>query len=226
MATESPTINKTMPSYPTGNRLSPDREPVDREAAQEKLRAARERGDTPPAERPPLTRPGANSYPGKPWRETRQERRSKEARQHKMQDDIKYYNATQGCSDPEVRDRVLALGGDATRSSPVGEQALPEPEPGLTTTTGAYRVPIDPTTAAVPADEYSDIVIRTKGTPTVGSGEAGVPEELWATEPVEPKHDDKGNEGDWVDWDNDKDNNEGVGEVAGTERPKPPSRVQ
>jgi hypothetical protein len=61
----------------------------------------------------------------------------------------------------------------------VREQVLPDADPGLTTTSGAYRTPIDPTTAAVPASEHSKIARDIGGTPTVGSREHGVPEERW-----------------------------------------------
>jgi hypothetical protein len=100
-------------------------------------------------------------------------------RDYRLADEIAYRRATEGCRDQETLDAVLALGGDATRSSPVREQVLPDADPGLTTTTGAYRSPIDPTTAAVPASEHSDIARNFRGTPTIGSGEHGVPEERW-----------------------------------------------
>jgi hypothetical protein len=95
----------------------------------------------------------------------------------KREDAIMKARATEGVRDQETLDAVLALGGDATRSSPVREQVLPDADPGLTTTTGAYRVPIDPTTAAVPAPR-SDPDLAS-GTPTIGSGEHGKPEERW-----------------------------------------------
>lgn len=97
----------------------------------------------------------------------------------RRRDDAEFRQATEGVPDQETLDAVLALGGDATRSSPVRSQVLPEAEPGLTTTTGAHRTPIDPTTAAVPASPDSDIARRIKGTPTVGSRESGVPEERY-----------------------------------------------
>jgi hypothetical protein len=97
----------------------------------------------------------------------------------KAADELAYKKATEGVRDAETLDAVLALGGDATRSSPVREQVLPDAVPGLTTTTGAYRSPLDPTTAAVPASEHSDIARQIGGTPTVGSREHGVPEERW-----------------------------------------------
>jgi hypothetical protein len=62
----------------------------------------------------------------------------------------------------------------------VREQVLPDADPGLTTTTGAYRSPIDPTTAAVPASEHSQIAREVGGTPTVGSSAHGEPEDRWA----------------------------------------------
>jgi hypothetical protein len=92
---------------------------------------------------------------------------------------VAYRSATMGVMDEDTRDRVLAMGGDVTRASPVWSQALDDAEPGLTTTTGAYRTPIDPTTAAVPAPENSPLAIRLRGTPTVGSGEPGKAEELF-----------------------------------------------
>jgi hypothetical protein len=85
-----------------------------------------------------------------------------------------------GVMTEEMRDKLLALGEDVTRASPDPAQVLPDPEPGLTTTTGAYRVPIDPTTAAVPAPENSEMVERMRGAPTIGSRGHGQPEELWA----------------------------------------------
>jgi hypothetical protein len=97
----------------------------------------------------------------------------------RQKDEALYRRATEGVADQETLDAVLALGGDATRSSPVREQILPDADPGLTTTTGAYRSPIDPTTAAVPASEDSDIARQVGGTPTVGSREHGTPEERW-----------------------------------------------
>jgi hypothetical protein len=98
---------------------------------------------------------------------------------YRQADEMAFRRATQGVGDQETLDAVLALGGDATRSSPVREQVLPDADPGLTTTTGAYRSPIDPTTAAVPASEHSKIARDVGGTPTVGSREHGTPEERW-----------------------------------------------
>lgn len=97
----------------------------------------------------------------------------------KRADQIAKARATEGCRDKETLDAVLAMGGDATRGSPVREQVLPDAEPGLTTTTGAYNVPIDPTTAAVPALEDSDLAVNMRGTPTIGSGGHGEPEERY-----------------------------------------------
>ena len=52
--------------------------------------------------------------------------------------------------------------------------------PGLTTTTGVARTPMDPTTAAVPAPENSPLVRNMRGTPTIGSGrKSGQAEELY-----------------------------------------------
>ena len=108
------------------------------------------------------------------------EKADREDAAFKAQDDALFRRATEGVPDQETLDAVLALGGDATRSSPVREQVLPDAEPGLTTTTGAYRSPIDPTTAAVPASEHSTIAREVGGTPTVGSSEHGEPEDRWA----------------------------------------------
>jgi hypothetical protein len=107
------------------------------------------------------------------------EKADREDREFKRQDDLLYRRATEGVPDQETLDAVLALGGDATRASPVREQVLPDADPGLTTTTGAYRSPIDPTTAAVPASEHSRIAREVGGTPTVGSEGHGEPEERW-----------------------------------------------
>jgi hypothetical protein len=107
------------------------------------------------------------------------EKADRESADFRMKDEAYFRRATEGVPDAETLDAVLALGGDATRSSPVREQILPDAEPGLTTTTGAYRSPLDPTTAAVPAAEESDIARNVGGTPTVGSREHGVPEERW-----------------------------------------------
>jgi hypothetical protein len=114
------------------------------------------------------------------------EKADREGAEFRQKDEAYFRRATEGVPDQETLDAVLALGGDATRSSPVREQVLPDAEPGLTTTTGAYRSPLDPTTAAVPASEDSDIARNVGGTPTVGSREHGVPEERWQ-EPGEGK---------------------------------------
>jgi hypothetical protein len=116
-------------------------------------------------------------------RETLERRNKEEIENFKMRDDLLRKQATQGIPDEETRDKVLAMGGDASRASPVSAQVLPDIEPGLTTTTGAYRTPIDPTTAAVPAPEFSERVERMRGAPTVGSAGPGQGEELFA----EPK---------------------------------------
>ena len=107
------------------------------------------------------------------------EKADREDYDFQKQDEILYRRATEGVRDQETLDAVLALGGDATRSSPVREQVLPDAEPGMTTTTGAYRSPIDPTTAAVPASEHSQIAREVGGTPTVGSDGHGEPEERY-----------------------------------------------
>jgi hypothetical protein len=107
------------------------------------------------------------------------EKAEREGAEFRQKDEAMFRRATEGVPDQETLDAVLALGGDATRSSPVREQILPDAEPGLTTTSGAYRSPIDPTTAAVPAAEDSDIARSVGGTPTVGSRKHGVPEERW-----------------------------------------------
>jgi hypothetical protein len=107
------------------------------------------------------------------------EKADREGAAFKQKDEAYFRRATEGVPDQETLDAVLALGGDATRSSPVREQILPDADPGLTTTTGAYRSPLDPTTAAVPAAEDSDIARNVGGTPTVGSREHGTPEERW-----------------------------------------------
>jgi hypothetical protein len=104
------------------------------------------------------------------------EKADRDDRDFRRADAAAYRRATQGIPDAETLDAVLALGGDATRSSPVREQVLPDADPGLTTTTGAHRTPIDPTTAAVPASENSEIARRIAGTPTVGSRQRGTPE--------------------------------------------------
>jgi hypothetical protein len=107
--------------------------------------------------------------------------REERVKRDRADDDILYRQATQGVPDDETRDKILALGGDATRSSPVLAQNLGDPPLGLTTTTGAYRSPIDPTTAAVPADpEDPEVMRRPRGFPTIGSGrKGGAREKLW-----------------------------------------------
>jgi hypothetical protein len=130
----------------------------------------------------------ANAQDQRPmgWRDRREERLAQQEKQNKAVVDAQYRRATQGIPDQETRDRVLALGGDVTRGSPVSEQSLPEPEPGLTTTTGAPSTPIDPTTAAVPAGEYDPIVRRMRGVPTVG-GRKGQGEELFKKPKYSPE---------------------------------------
>ena len=81
--------------------------------------------------------------------------------------------------DLDLRDKLLALGADVTRASPDPHQYLPDADPGLTTTTGSHRTPIDPTTAAVPAPQNSKLVERTRGVATAGSSGPGEAEELF-----------------------------------------------
>jgi hypothetical protein len=125
----------------------------------------------------------ASNGPPKPLstQETLKQRMEEQAAAFQRVDDAAYERATMGVGDDEdLRDKLLALGADVTRASPAREQPLPDAVPGLTTTTGAYRCPIDPTTAAVPAPEDSEIAIRMRGFPTVGSGrEGGGPEKLF-----------------------------------------------
>jgi hypothetical protein len=123
--------------------------------------------------------PGKNSTLAPGTQARLKEKADREDFDFKKQDDILYRRATEGVPDQETLDAVLALGGDATRSSPVREQVLPDAEPGMTTTTGAYRSPIDPTTAAVPAAEHSQIAREVGGTPTVGSDRHGEPEDRY-----------------------------------------------
>ena len=101
------------------------------------------------------------------------------------QDEAAYNRATVGIPDADTLDKVLALGGDATRASPDPAQSLDDAEPGFTTTTGAHRTPIDPTTAAVPAPPNSAIAMKLRGTPTIGSREPDTPEELWQERDVD-----------------------------------------
>ena len=132
----------------------------------------------PPRQLPPNTPANAQDQRPIGWRERREERLAEQEEQNKARANADYRRATQGIPDQETRDRVLALGGDVTRGSPVSEQSLPEPDPGLTTTTGSPSTPIDPTTAAVPAGENDPIVRRMRGVATVG-GRRGKGEELW-----------------------------------------------
>lgn len=100
-----------------------------------------------------------------------QDRIKQEAEADKKADDIAYMKATQGIPDEDTMAKVIALGGDASRSSPAMEQNLGDPQPGLTTTTGTYRSPMDPTTADVPADPESDFVKRApRGFPALKEG--------------------------------------------------------
>jgi hypothetical protein len=137
---------------------------------------------------PPRASAGPNVAQPKSWQERREERLKEQEAMAEAAEKAAKQQATQGIPDEETRDKILALGGDATRSSPALSQALPDPEPGLTTTTGAYRVPIDPTTAAVAAGESDPITTRMRGTPTVGSGKSGAKEELWKEPEVDPKN--------------------------------------
>lgn len=146
----------------------------------------------PPAKPPP---PPAPQYLGerregnppaagperKSTQETLKQRAEEQAAAFQRADDAAWDRATMGVGDDEnLRDKLLALGADVTRASPAREQPLPDAVPGLTTTTGAYRTPIDPTTAAVPAPDDSEMVVRMRGFPTVGSGrEGGGPEKRW-----------------------------------------------
>jgi hypothetical protein len=123
----------------------------------------------------------ANGPPHRSTQETLRQRAEEQAAAFQRADDVAYERATRGVGDDEdLRDKLLALGADVTRASPAREQPLPDAVPGLTTTTGAYRTPIDPTTAAVPAPDDSEMVVRMRGFPTVGSGrEGGGPEKRW-----------------------------------------------
>jgi hypothetical protein len=135
-----------------------------------------------PAAPPPpargVTQEGNGPRERPTMKETLRERAEQQAEAFRRADDAAYERATMGVGDDEdLRDKLLALGCDVSRASPAREQPLPDAVPGLTTTTGAYRTPIDPTTAAVPAPEDSEIAIRMRGFPTVGSGrEGGGPE--------------------------------------------------
>jgi hypothetical protein len=121
------------------------------------------------------------------WRDRRKEQQEAQAKADQAADDVAYKKAV-GVMDDETRDKILALGGDVSRSSPAVEQPLPDAEPGFTTTTGAHRVPIDPTTAAVPADPNDpEILKRPKGFPTIGSGrEGGKPEQHFKPRDTSP----------------------------------------
>jgi hypothetical protein len=107
----------------------------------------------------------------------------------KAADDLIYARSTAGIVDDETRDKILALGGDATRASPAVEQPLADAEPGLTTTSGVHRTPLDPTTAAVPMDP-TDPKLNTmaKGFPSVGSDrKSGTPEKRYHKGPNSPQ---------------------------------------
>ena len=139
---------------------------------------------TPTRPPPPPARPVTQASNGPPklsQRETFQQRLEEQAAAFQRADDAAYERATMGVGDDEdLRDKLLALGADVTRASPAREQPLPDAVPGITTTTGAYRCPIDPTTAAVPAPDDSEMAQRRRGFPTVGSGrERGGPEKLF-----------------------------------------------
>lgn len=103
-------------------------------------------------------------------KERREMMKKDRAEMDQREDDAAYERAT-GKMDDETKEKLLALGVDITRASPAKEQPLPDTEPGITTTTGAYRTPMDPTTAAVPADPDDERVKRmARGFPAVGSG--------------------------------------------------------
>lgn len=134
---------------------------------------------------PPARGEGDEPYSKSPlaardsMRETYRQKLEREDEAWKAADDIAF-RKTQGIQNDDLRDRVLAMGGDATRASPDPFQALEDAVPGLTTTTGVARTPMDPTTAAVPAPENSPLVRNMRGTPTIGSGrKSGQAEELY-----------------------------------------------
>jgi hypothetical protein len=143
---------------------------------------------TAPPPPPPRDVPPGNVEPGysrsplaarDSMRETYRQKLEREDEAAKVADEVAFLK-TQGIQNDDMRDRILAMGGDATRSSPDWFQALEDAEPGLTTTTGVARTPMDPTTAAVPAPERSPLVRDMRGTPTLGSGrKSGQAEELW-----------------------------------------------
>jgi hypothetical protein len=137
--------------------------------------------DNPNAAREVTREGNGNGPPKLSQRETFKQRMEEQAAAFKRTDDAAYERATMGVGDDEdLRDKLLALGCDVTRASPAREQPLPDAVPGLTTTTGAHGSPIDPTTAAVPAPDDSEMVVRRRGFPTVGSGrEGGGPEKRW-----------------------------------------------
>jgi hypothetical protein len=138
----------------------------------------------PPSHPPPargVTQEGNGPRERPTMKETMRNRAEQQAEMFQRADDAAYERATLGVGDDEdLRDKILALGGDVTRASPAREQPLDGAVPGITTTTGAYRTPIDPTTAAVPAPDDSEMIGRMRGFPTVGSGrEGGGPEKRW-----------------------------------------------
>jgi hypothetical protein len=127
-------------------------------------------GERPPGERNPLA---------KMCEQEKAAERNREKIEGFDQRDNLLRQRAAGIMTEEQRDKLLALGEDVTRASPDPGQVLPDAEPGLTTTTGAYRTPIDPTTAAVPAPENSELVQRMQGAPTMGSPGHGQREELF-----------------------------------------------
>lgn len=80
----------------------------------------------------------------------REAQAKEKADREKALDDKLRKQATGGEMTDELKEKILALGGDASRASPDITQPLGDPPRGLTTTTGTYRSPMDPTTAAVP----------------------------------------------------------------------------
>ena len=126
------------------------------------------------------------SPPPRTAKSTMQAQQQAAADAYKVADDIAYDKATKGVAigGDELRDKVLAMGGDATRASPDPFQPLDDAVPGFTTTTGVHKTPMDPTTAAVPASPDSVLVQQMRGTPTVGSGRTtGKGETLYAPPP-------------------------------------------
>jgi hypothetical protein len=143
-----------------------------------------------PEPAPPARPPAANAQPVKEKLQDQFKRQIEEhEKAYKIADDAAYQKATRGVIDDDMRDRVLALGGDATRSSPDPFQRLDDAVPGLTTTTGAYKVPIDPTTAAVPAPKgWAEHMMGERCySPTIGSGREGGKGEVHYQEPEKAK---------------------------------------